>query len=135
MTLKSLRNRHLFLADILSVVLATLIAFIVRFEHFQWLTENVKLVGTYMVLTVPLRLGVFYASGMYRRLWRHASVGELKPIIMAAAVGGLVCAAVGLIFLPLTGLTALQTVRRSGLGVDVATPGAVTAGLAAVKEN
>jgi Predicted nucleoside-diphosphate sugar epimerases len=108
LTLKSLRNRHLFLADILSVILATLIAFLVRFEHFQWLTENVKLVGTYLVLTVPLRLGVFYASGMYRRLWRHASVGELKPILMAGAVGGLVCAVVGLIFLPLTGLTATR---------------------------
>jgi FlaA1/EpsC-like NDP-sugar epimerase len=108
LTLKSLRNRHLFLADILSVILATLIAFLVRFEHFQWLAENVKLVGTYLVLTVPLRLGVFYASGMYRRLWRHASVGELKPILMAAAVGGLVCAVVGLIFLPITGLTATR---------------------------
>jgi Predicted nucleoside-diphosphate sugar epimerases len=105
LTLKSLRNRHLFVADALSVIIATLIAFLVRFEHFQWLNENVKLVGTYLVLTVPLRLGAFYAAGMYRRLWRHASVGELRPIITAAGVPALFAQSLDWIFLPLSGLT------------------------------
>src|SRR5688500_4877427 len=42
---------------------------------------------------------------MYRRLWRHASVGELKPILLAGLGGGLVCSAIGIFLLPVTGLT------------------------------
>jgi len=126
LTIKSLRNRNLFVADALSVILATLIAFLVRFEHFQWLNENVKLVGTYLVLTVPLRLGVFFAAGMYRRLWRHASVGELRPIASAAVGAGLVCAIVGLIFLPLSGLTPTR-VPFSVIFIDTFLTGALVA--------
>ena len=51
----------------------------------QWISDNLRLVTIYLVLSVPLRLAIFFAAGMYRRLWRHASVGELKPIIVGAA--------------------------------------------------
>ncbi|MGI9043053.1 MAG: polysaccharide biosynthesis protein [Gemmatimonadaceae bacterium] len=105
MTLKPIRNRHLFVADTFSVVAATLIAFLVRFEEWQWINDNARLVIFYLVLSVPLRLLIFFVAGMYRRLWRHASVGELNPIILAALGGGVACALIGIVALPLTGLT------------------------------
>ena len=108
MTLKSLRNRHLFIADTFSVIVAPLLAFLVRFEEPRWIGDNLRLVGLYLLLAIPLRLLIFYATGMYRRLWRHASVGELKPIAMAGLGGGVVAGVVGLIILPLFHLTATR---------------------------
>ncbi|MDO8502347.1 MAG: nucleoside-diphosphate sugar epimerase/dehydratase [Gemmatimonadaceae bacterium] len=105
MTPKPIRNRHLFVADFLSVIAATLIAFLVRFEQPQWISENLRLVTFYLALSVPLRLFIFFIAGMYRRLWRHASVGELRPILLAALGGGVACGLIGLIVLPATGLT------------------------------
>ncbi|MEO8192524.1 MAG: nucleoside-diphosphate sugar epimerase/dehydratase [Gemmatimonadales bacterium] len=105
MTLKPIRNRHLFVADFLSVIAATFIAFLVRFEQPQWISENLRLVTIYLALSVPLRLFIFFLAGMYRRLWRHASVGELRPILVAAVGGGAACALIGLLVLPVSGLT------------------------------
>jgi FlaA1/EpsC-like NDP-sugar epimerase len=105
LTLKPIRNRHLFVADFFSVIAATLVAFLVRFETFGWIGENIRLVFVYLAISVPARLLVFFLSGIYRRLWRHASVGELRPIATAAIGGGLVCSIIGLILLPVTGLT------------------------------
>lgn len=108
MSLKPIRNRHLFVADFFSVIAATLIAFLVRFEQPQWISENVRLVTVYLALSLPLRLAVFFAAGMYRRLWRHASVGELKPILVGGLGAGVVCAAIGLGVLSVTDLTATR---------------------------
>jgi FlaA1/EpsC-like NDP-sugar epimerase len=126
LTLKPIRNRHLFVADAFSAALATLIAFMVRFEEWQWISDNSRLVITYLVISVPLRLFIFWAAGMYRRLWRHASVGELNPIIVAALGGGVVCAVVGLFVLPATGLTPTR-VPFSVVFIDTFLTGAMIA--------
>ena len=94
------RNRHLFLLDAASLVVAPVIAFAVRFEDFSWLGANLRMVLPYILLTSPLRLAVFYSFGMYRRLWRHASIGELRQILVAGAAAAFVAAAVGLWLLP-----------------------------------
>lgn len=108
MTLKPIRNRHLFAADFFSVVAATLIAFLVRFEQPQWIGENIRLVSFYLALSVPARLLIFVLAGMYRRLWRHASVGELKPILAGGIGAGFVCTVIGLVLLPGARLTATR---------------------------
>jgi FlaA1/EpsC-like NDP-sugar epimerase len=103
--LKSIRNRHLFVADAFAVSLAPLAAFLVRFEEARWISDNARLVTLYLLLTIPIRLLLFHGAGMYRRLWRHASVGELKPILVGAIGAGAVGALVGLFILPFTQLT------------------------------
>ncbi|HUS11027.1 MAG TPA: hypothetical protein VMZ30_11215, partial [Pyrinomonadaceae bacterium] len=95
-----IRNRHLVAADALSVIVAATAAFAVRFEHLSWLSANANLVILYVALTLPLRMGVFYAAGMYRRLWTHASLGELRQIIVAVSIAGLASGIVGLVILP-----------------------------------
>lgn len=100
-----LRNRHLFASDALSLVVATLIAFAFRFEDISWIGENLRLVLPYMLLCVPLRLAVFYFAGLYRRLWRHASIGELQRLLVAGAAGAMISAVVGLLLLRATGIT------------------------------
>lgn len=94
-----LRNRHLFAADAVSVVAASLIAFSVRFEDISWLEANWRMVWLYIGLTAPLQLFIFYSSGMYRRLWRHASLGELRQILVAVTTAGVVSSLVGLVLM------------------------------------
>lgn len=97
---KRVRNRHLLLIDACSLILAPIIAFVVRFEEFSWLGDNVRMVIPYILLAGPTRLAVFYYLGMYRRLWRHASIGELKQILVAGGVAGLVAAVIGFQLMP-----------------------------------
>lgn len=100
-----LRNRHLFVSDAVSLVLASLLAFAIRFEDASWIAQNVRLVAPYVAMCVPLRLAVFYPFGLYRRLWRHASIGELRRLLAAGAAGGAICAVIGLFILPSLGIT------------------------------
>ena len=90
-----MRNRHLFLLDAISLVLAPLAAFAVRYEDVAWIGQNLRFVLPYILLAGPIRLLAFYYLGMYRRLWRHASIGELKQVLFAGAVAGILAAGVG----------------------------------------
>lgn len=126
MTLRSLRNRHLFVLDAVSVITATLLAFLVRFEQAQWIGDNLRLVALYLLLSVPLRLAIFFVAGMYRRLWRHASAGEMMPIVVAAIGGGIACGLIGLVVLPVFNLTATR-VPFSVVFIDTFLTGALIA--------
>jgi len=95
-----MRNRHLFLIDAAALVIAPLTAFVVRFEEFSWLGQNLRMVLPYILLAGPIRLLVFYNLGMYRRLWRHASIGELKQILVAGGVAATLAAIVGFWLMP-----------------------------------
>ena len=97
---KRMRNRHLFLLDAASLVAAPMIAFLVRFEDFGWIGNNLRIVVPYILLAAPVRLVVLYNFGMYRRLWRHASIGELKQILAAGGVAAIFSALIGLWLLP-----------------------------------
>jgi FlaA1/EpsC-like NDP-sugar epimerase len=59
----------------------------------------------YILISGPIRLAVFYNFGMYRRLWRHASIGELKQILLAGATAAFFSALVGFWLLPSSQIT------------------------------
>jgi len=63
------------------------------------------MVLAYILLAGPIRLFVFYQLGMYRRLWRHASIGELKQILVAGGVGAVLAAIIGIWLMPATQIT------------------------------
>jgi FlaA1/EpsC-like NDP-sugar epimerase len=103
---KRMRNRHLFLLDAAALAISPVIAFVVRFEDFSWLEQNLRMVLPYILLTGPIRLFVFYNLGMYRRLWRHASIGELKQILVAGGVAAVFAAVIGFWIMPATQISA-----------------------------
>lgn len=103
-----IKNRHFLGADVITLLSATLLSFVVRFEDLSWIREHWRLVWLYIALTLPLRLITFYVAGMYRRLWRHASIGELRQIIFAGGTAALIGALVGLVVLPASGLTEVR---------------------------
>ena len=103
-----MRNRHLFLLDAAALVVAPIVAFAVRFETFDWIGQNLRMVLPYILLAGPIRLVVFYNLGMYRRLWRHASIGELKQILVAGGVAAIFAAVIGFWIMPGTQITQLR---------------------------
>lgn len=80
-----IRNRFLWVADLLLIVMATVTSFVLRFDTFgawQFLAR--------WWLFVPLALvvypTVFYLFGLYRRVWQYAGSRELVAIILASTL-------------------------------------------------
>lgn len=86
--MKNLRATAAFTHDLLAAMAAWLLAFWLRFNFDIpsgfWL---VALRSLYWVL--PLFLLLFFLFGLYRGLWRFASLADLQHIVAAVAVGGL----------------------------------------------
>jgi FlaA1/EpsC-like NDP-sugar epimerase len=80
-----IRNRHLFISDIIMVFCAAYLSFVLRLDQIGlagylpgFLTFTVL-----ALLTVPLSFGL---TGIYRRYWRFASVDELLLLVYGLSV-------------------------------------------------
>ncbi len=82
------RTALAFLHDVLAAAATWIIAFGLRF--------NLEVPGAYQTLmlesllwVVPLQAAIFWAFGLYRGIWRYASVPDLKRIVLAVIVAAL----------------------------------------------
>ena len=80
-----MRNRHLFLLDLVLLAPLPFLALALRLESFVWQPQLARAVVVYAALALPTRIGVAYGAGIYRFLWRHASLVELERLIVAGA--------------------------------------------------
>lgn len=112
-----LRNRHLLVLDALLLGLCTLVAYVVRFEGFEWGPANLYTALVYLAVSLPLKLGVLLYVGLYRRLWRFAGVAELEHILVATAISASLSTLIGAAVLPGLGITPLR-VPLSVLFID-----------------
>lgn len=78
----------LLMMDMIIVAAAPFIALFLRFEGV--VEQNYySLFLSYLPEIILLRLGTFYAFGLYHRLWRYASISELLAIISAVTISSL----------------------------------------------
>jgi FlaA1/EpsC-like NDP-sugar epimerase len=99
-----LRNRHIFLIDLLVLPATAVLAFALRLD-LEGMRSYVPAILLFTALAVPTKLLVFRWLGMYGRFWRYASIDELMLIAVATAVSELLTAS--LLFavaLPLSGI-------------------------------
>ena len=84
--------------DIVAAVAAWYLAYWLRFntEIPQYIIPNMV---DAMLWVVPLQTAVFFGSGMYRGIWRYASVADLQRIAVAVGLSTLMIALV-LLMLP-----------------------------------
>jgi FlaA1/EpsC-like NDP-sugar epimerase len=87
--LVGLRVRYLMLVDLLCILLALVLSFVIRFEVFAGLWPYLKQSWTLFLLVPLVRLPLYYYFRLYRRLWRYASIRELQIILMAGFSGTL----------------------------------------------
>ena len=99
-----LRNRHLFLIDLVLLPAAAVLAFALRLDA-EGMAQYRLAIPLFIAVAVPVELAVSYWLGLYRRFWRYASLDELLLIAAICVVSTVVVAA--LLFglaVPLTGI-------------------------------
>jgi len=112
-----LQNRHLFALDLALLPLGTLLSHAIRFEGLQWPLPYPTVALVYVAVTLPIKIGLLLSFGVYRRLWRFASVPELETILVATGVSGIACFTLGAWLLPAVGVLPMR-VPLSILALD-----------------
>jgi len=89
----------LMLVDAVLINLAMYLALILRFDGFSKIPAA-HLASSYQLL--PLFTGVlvltFYFTGLYNRLWRYASIGELLAVTSTVSLGSVIAIAAAYFF-------------------------------------
>lgn len=87
--MRRLKSVLLVFVDIFIVAMVPFLALILRFEGMIH-RGYIDLLMQYIPIIVIGRIGVFYLFGLYRRLWRYASINELLCIISAVSISSIV---------------------------------------------
>ena len=112
---RHVRNRYLAVLDVVGFGLSLLVAYAIRFETFSWPAGQSGTFARFLPIAVALKLLVFHRAGLYRRLWRYASVVESERIATAAGVAATLSIILGVWILPIAG------VLTAGVPLSVAT--------------
>ena len=107
-----LRNRVLFLGDLILIVVSVFASFALRLElgnlFFYFLPQ-----ATWMaIIAIIIKPLVYYQFGLYRRLWAYASTREITLIASAVSMGSILVG-MGVILL---------TLVQIGLGAQLGFP-------------
>ncbi|AFZ26296.1 putative nucleoside-diphosphate sugar epimerase [Cylindrospermum stagnale PCC 7417] len=86
--LLKMRNRHLFLFDIIVFFITPLLALLLHLDGNLYLHADISELAIATILFLVVKLIVFGSCGFYRRYWRYASIEELTyiAILMVSAV-------------------------------------------------
>ena len=76
-----MRNRYVFLADVVAIGSAAFGAFVLRFDW--WFFQYRQEFPVFLAAVLVIKPAVFYGFGLYRRYWRYASVRDLNAVMGA----------------------------------------------------
>ncbi len=91
------RTLAAFLHDLCATSIAWWLAFLLRF-NFELPVGYAQAAFSSLIWLLPLFTGLFYLFGLYRGLWRFASISDLHHLVAAIGVGALMTTAVILLF-------------------------------------
>src|SRR4051812_4001989 len=98
--MKRFRNRYLLASDAALLTALPFLVYALRFESFAWAATDTRAAIAFTALMVPLEIAILLAFGLYRRLWRFASIWELELIFAAGVVASAVAWVVGAFVVP-----------------------------------
>jgi len=93
-----------FLHDMLWVCLAIYLAFSFRFDFGLIPEINVQAAWYMLMVALPVQVIFYYYFGLYRGIWRFASMPDLKRILQSVFIGSLVTYFVLFIWMRLDGI-------------------------------
>ena len=76
------------LHDIVAVVVAWMLAYSLRFNFELPVNFAVEMQQT-LLWVVPLQVAIFWMFGLYRGIWRYASLNDLRRIVLAVLLASL----------------------------------------------
>lgn len=109
------RNRYVLLGDLALILIAVMGSFALRLDSEQ-LPFYFPAIAIMMAVALMTKVPVYFAFGLYRRLWVYASTNELRLITIAVTAASVVTSGVMLVLLSF-GLI-LPGMPRSALGID-----------------
>src|SRR5690349_24196345 len=95
------RNRVLLLIDLAGWSLLPLLALGVRLDGWEGADPYLRRVIIYTCWAVVIQFAGLWFAGMYRRMWRYASLDELFGITVALGAAGVVAGFIHFTFSPL----------------------------------
>jgi FlaA1/EpsC-like NDP-sugar epimerase len=102
------RNRYLLASDVTLLTVLPFLLFALRFESFSWSPAYRQAAIAFTMVMVPVEIAILLGFGLYRRMWRFASIWELELIFAAGVVAAGAAWAVGAFALPMSGLTQVR---------------------------
>lgn len=120
-----MRNRYFFLLDLALLSLAPFVALLLRFEGAAWLDGYFATAIWFALGTLPIKLALAWRAGLYRCIWRFASIVELERILAVGLASAAVTTTIG-VFLKLAG--APQRMPLSAIAIDAMLTLAIFAG-------
>jgi len=110
-----IRNRYVLLGDLALIIVSVMGSFALRLDVGQlpfYFPAILIMMGVALLTKVP----VYYAFGLYRRLWVYASTSELRLITVAVTTASVVTS--GFMLLLISFGWILPGMPRSSLGID-----------------
>ena len=108
-------NRYVLLGDLVLVIVSVMGSFALRLDAEQ-LPFYFPAILTMLGVALASKIPVYFAFGLYRRLWIYASTNELRLITVAVTTASVVTSGVLLLLLG-AGLV-VPGMPRSALGID-----------------
>ena len=108
-----MRNRYVFLADLVAIGTALLGAFVLRFD-WRFLQYRPEF-PVFLAAAFLIKPAVFYGFGLYRRYWRYATVRDLNAVVFATGAGAV---AMSLFIAVAISLGLIQEFSRAVLVID-----------------
>lgn len=111
----NIRNRYVLLGDLALVIVSVMGSFALRLDAEQlpfYFPAIVIMIGVALLTKIP----VYYAFGLYRRLWIYASTNELRLITVAVSTASVVTSGVMLLLISFGWI--VPGMPRSALGID-----------------
>lgn len=99
-----LRVRYLMPIDFVCILFALLASFTIRYEALFYILPYLQQYWTLFILVPIIRLPFYYVFGLYRRLWRYASITELKRMVLSGLSGSIVIYIINLAVFPAMGI-------------------------------
>ncbi|MFL7871659.1 MAG: polysaccharide biosynthesis protein [Anaerolineales bacterium] len=110
-----IRNRYVLLGDLALIVVSVMGSFALRLDVGQ-LPFYFPAILMMMIVALLTKVPVYYAFGLYRRLWVYASTNELRLITVAVTTASVVTS--GLMLLLISFGWVVPGMPRSSLGID-----------------
>lgn len=98
--ISNMRNRHYLVFDLIAMLVIPTVALSLRLdESFNWSRYGQSILF-YTLLSIIIKLPTYYKLGLYKHLWRYASIEEISVIVFAVFFAAIIFNLVYLFLIP-----------------------------------
>lgn len=112
-----IRNRYYLIIDLLLIPAVAAMSFLIRIDTLT-IGNYFPQLQLFIVISLIVKPVVYNIIGLYKRLWRYASIGEMVMIVNGAAVATLIVAIIIIILGTVVNIEIALQFPRSILAID-----------------